>query len=109
MNDTDDLQRLEQRLAALQVEHAVRKTELETACQARLGSRGALLTAGAVGCALGLLGRGHHRRDVPPAPVVSTGGATLLGGLMALAGLAGAALRVLELGLFVQSSTRREP
>ncbi len=108
MNDTDDLQRLEQRLAALQVEHAVRKTELETACQARLGSRGALLTAGAVGCALGRLGRGH-RRDAPPAPVVSTGGATLLGGLMALAGLAGAALRVLELGLFVQSSTRREP
>jgi len=108
MNDSDDLQRLEHRLAALQVEHAVRKTELEADCQARLGSRGALLTAGAVGCALGLLG-GGRRRDAPAAPVVSTGGATLLGGLMALAGLAGAALRVLELGLFVQSNTRRGP
>ncbi|MCC7120250.1 MAG: hypothetical protein IT493_01730 [Gammaproteobacteria bacterium] len=115
MNDEDDLQRLEGRLAALGAEQSARAAEVETAWRERLTAPGTLLGAAAVGAALGLLGgtnsRRNTRHDPPPvpAPTVTTGGATVLGAIIALAGLAGAVLRIVEIGVIAKSRVGERP
>lgn len=106
MNEDADLQRLEGQLAALSAEQSARADAVEAACRERLAAPGTLLGAAAAGAVLGLLGGGktpRPKRNETPTPAVTAGGATILGAVVALAGLAGAVLRILELGVLVKS------
>ncbi|HMM76277.1 MAG TPA: hypothetical protein PJ986_11255 [Gammaproteobacteria bacterium] len=106
MKGDEDLQRLEGRLAALGAEQSARAAAVEAACRERLAAPGSLLGAALAGAMLGLLGGGKTSRSRgadAPTPAVSTGGATVLGAIVALAGLAGAAMRILELGVLMKS------
>ncbi len=104
MKGDDELQRLAGRLAALDAEQAQQAIAIEVACRKRLASCDTLIGAAVVGAVLGLLGgakpnrssRAHHASAAP----ATTGGATLL---VALAGLAGTASRLLELGVMLKS------
>ncbi len=107
MKGDDDLQRLEGQLAALDAEQAQRAAAVEAAYRERLAAPDTLIGAAVVGAVLGLLGgakgsrssRAHHT----PASSVASGGATVLGAIVALAGLAGTASRLLELGVMLKS------
>lgn len=103
--DSEDLERLERRLDALRLEQSLRKSDLQARCRDQLSSPGALFTAGLVGVVLGLLGGGGHHGPRATPDAVATGGMGMVGGLVALAGLAGTALRLLELGVVLKSAT----
>lgn len=114
MTGDDDLQRLEGRLAALNAEQAARSAEVEATCREKLAAPGTLIGAAAVGAMLGLLGGSNKsaapaRSPPPPPPTVTAGGATILGAVVALAGLAGAVLRIVEIGVLAKSATDDRP
>ncbi len=112
MNGDEDLARLEARLAALGAEQSARAATVETACRERLAAPSSLVGAAVIGAMLGLLGGGRARPPRAadtPAPAVTAGGATVLGAVVALAGLAGAVLRIVEIGVLMKSAQDERP
>ncbi len=110
MNNDEELLALERRLQLLQQEEVQRADAVELACRARLASPSALFTAGVTGAVLGMLGgkRGRDEREHETKPQPAVAGNAWLGALFALAGVASAAVRILELGALIKAEKRRD-